>query len=97
MVYMFMSFASIHTGKNIGCCIVQVEDPKQANDKCHDLGLMPTECNHVQGFLLPEEDLEAQGMELNKFYAKQEMDAMQFASERVQIRGCECLDESDYL
>lgn len=85
MVYVFMSFASPHTGKNIGCCIVQVDDPEQANARCIELGLMPQECNHARGYSLDEEGFKEQGMELNKFYTAAEMRAMQFESERTPI------------
>ena len=71
MSYVFMSFASAHTGKNIGCCIVEVDDPNNANQHCSDVGLMPEECNQARGFVL--EDIEGEDMELNKFYTRQEM------------------------
>lgn len=79
MPYVFMSFGSVHTGKNIGCCIVKVDDPDQANAECKQLGLMPTECNQARGYVLDtEEAFNEQGMELNRFYTKQQMQEMGF-------------------
>jgi hypothetical protein len=78
-MYVFMSFGNVHTGKNIGCCIVQVDDPDHANDKCAELGLMPTVCNEGRGYVLTEESFNEQGMELNKFYSATEMEAMGFS------------------
>ena len=74
MPYVFMSFASAHAGKNIGCCIIESEDPNDANQKAKDLGLMPEECNHAKGYVL--EDIEDEDMELNKFYTNQQMAEM---------------------
>ena len=70
MSYVFMSFASFHTGKNLGCCVVEVDDPNDANQKCKDSRLMPEECNHARGYTLEEME---PGMELNKFYTRQQM------------------------
>jgi len=73
-----MSFGSMHTRKNIGCCIIRVKNPEDANEECKRLNLMPTECNQTRGFLLSDEDFPQQGMELNKFYTKEEMEKMGF-------------------
>lgn len=73
-----MSFASAHTGNNIGCCVVRVKDPQQANEECRRLGLMPQQCNHARGYLLRDEDFPQQGMELNRFYPTAEMKAKGF-------------------
>ena len=81
MVYVFVSFGSLHTRKNIGCCIVQVEREEDANGECARLGLMPQECNEAKGFHLPPESFAEQGMELNRFYTRDEMEQMGF--ERV--------------
>ncbi len=78
MVYVFMSFASAHTGKNIGCCIVRVKKAEDANAKCKELGLMPKECNNARGSVLDDEDFPKQGMELDRFYSRQEMIDMGF-------------------
>ena len=69
----FMSFASAHTKKFIGACIVEVSDPEDANEECKKLGLMPKECNHARGSVLvePEKD-----MEINRFYNRKEMQDM---------------------
>lgn len=78
MNYVFMSFASAHTGKNIGCCVVQTDDPNNANEKCKELDLMPEECNHARGYPMDKETFQKQGMELNRFYSPQEMIEMGF-------------------
>ncbi len=78
MIYVFVSFANIHTGKNIGCCIVRVKDPKDANAECQRLNLMPTVCNQARGYVLTDEDFPKQEMELNRFYPREEMDKMGF-------------------
>lgn len=70
----FMSFASAHTGKNIGCCIIEVDDPNDANQKCKDLGLMPKECNHARGHML--NSIDDEDMELNTFYTREQMDQL---------------------
>jgi len=85
MNYVFMSFASPHSGKNIGCCILQIEDPNSANDKAKELGLMPEECNHARGYALDEKGFKEQGMELNKFYSPKEMEKMGFEKRKEQI------------
>ncbi len=78
MKYVFMSFASHHTGKNIGCCVIQVDNLNNANEKCKELGLMPNECNNARGYVLNEQQFNQQGMELNKFYTRQQMSDMGF-------------------
>lgn len=79
MPYVFISFGSAHTGKNIGCCIVKVDDPEQANEECRRLGLMPNECNQARGYVLDtEKEFKEQGMELNRFYTAAEMAKMGF-------------------
>lgn len=85
MNYVFMSFASPHTGKNLGCCIVQVKDVHTANNRTKELGLMPKECNHAKGYLLDEDGFKEQGMELDKFYSVKEMDQMGFEKKKEQI------------
>ena len=77
-VYVFMSFANIHTGKNIGCCVVKVNDPSEANDECKRLNLMPNVCNDARGYAMDEKGFLKQGMELNKFYSREEMQSMGF-------------------
>ena len=76
MKYVFVSFANTHTGKNIGCCIVQAEDPNDANVKCAELGLMPEVCNQARVYVLTDEGFEEEPMELNRFYSSNEMKAM---------------------
>jgi hypothetical protein len=79
MKYVFVSFADAHTKKNIGCCIVQVENLKEANEKCKELGLMPGTNNFARGYELEDEEaFKAQEMELNRFYSKAEMEAKGF-------------------
>jgi hypothetical protein len=73
-----MSFASLHTRKNIGCCIIKIDNPEKANDEAKKLNLMPEECNQALAYLLTEEQFKEQGMELNKFYTKAEMEKMGF-------------------
>jgi hypothetical protein len=77
-MYFFISFGSLHTKKNIGCCIVRAEDIDAANEKCKELGLMPNECNEARAYPLDEGALKEQGMELNKFYSKAQMEEMGF-------------------
>lgn len=80
MTYVFMSFASAHSGKNIGCCIVQVENPEDANEECKRLGIMPKACNQARGYVLEDEKtFQEQGMELNRLYTPEEMLNMGFA------------------
>ena len=74
MAYVFMSFASPHTGKNLGCCIVEVDNPNDANQRSKDLGLMPEECNLAKGWTI--ENLDGEDMELDTFYTRQQMDDM---------------------
>ena len=76
--YVFVSFGSLHSGKNIGCCVIQCDDPEQANIKCKELGLMPEECNGARGYALTENEFKDQGMELNKLYTPKEMESMGF-------------------
>ncbi len=78
MTYVFMSFGSAHTRRNLGCCIVRVQHVEDANEECKRLGLMPQECNQARGYPLSDEDFPNQGMELNKFYTADEMRAMGF-------------------
>lgn len=78
--YVFMSFGSVHTGKNLGCCIIRCADPENANELCALMGLMPAECNQARGYVLSDEDFFAQGMELERFYTTDEMKAMGFTS-----------------
>jgi len=70
-MHVFMSFADAHTGKNIGCCIVEVDEAEQANAKCAELGLMPNRCNHAKGYVL--ENAADEPMEVNRFYTKDEL------------------------
>jgi N-acetylglutamate synthase-like GNAT family acetyltransferase len=85
MAYVFMSFASLHTGKNIGCCIVKVDDPDDANERCRELGLMPDTCNQGRGYLLPDEAaVAAQGMEVERFYTDDEMLGLGFTKSKVE-------------
>ncbi len=75
----FMSFGSLHTGKNLGCCLVQVADGEDPNRKCFELGLMPDECNQARAYLLDDEDIEKQhGMQIGRFYSSAEMRKMGF-------------------
>ena len=76
--YIFMSFSSMHTKKNIGCCVIQCDDPQKANEITKELGLMPNECNHARGYVLSEEDFGKQGMDLNRLYSPEEMCKMGF-------------------
>jgi len=78
MPYVFMSFACFHTGKNLGCCIVRVNNGEQANAECLELNLMPQQCNRAKGFVLEDESFPEQGMELNCFYSRAEMLEMGF-------------------
>lgn len=78
MVYVFMSFGSMHDGRNLGCCIVRVAEFTDANAECARLGLMPNECNEARAYLLRDEEFPAQGMELNRFYTRDEMLQMGF-------------------
>lgn len=82
MIYVFMSFADTHTRQNIGCCIVQVDHLKDANEKCKQLGLMPQICNEARGFPLNEQEFQQQGMELNRLYSRHEMEQMGFEKAR---------------
>ena len=84
-MYVFMSFASPHTGKNLGCCIVQVDDPNDANRKCQELGLMPNEDNHAKGYPLDEEGFKEQEMEVNQFYTPEQMASKGFEKKRERI------------
>lgn len=77
-MYVFMSFGSVHTGKNLGCCIVEVNNPNDANARCFELGLVPNECNQARSYPLDQDDFEKQGMELNKLYTPTELEAMGF-------------------
>jgi hypothetical protein len=86
MKYVFMSFASPHTGKNLGCCIIQVENPEDANEKSKELGLMPKEDNHAQGYVLNEDTWQEEGMDLNRFYSREEMTELGHKKETVRIR-----------
>ena len=78
MGYVFLSFGSLHTGKNLGCAIVQAADPKDANEVAKTLGLMPQECNQARAYPLSDDDFPKQGMELNKFYTREQMERMGF-------------------
>ena len=79
MPYIFISFANAHTGKNIGCCIVQSDNPQDANQKCKDLDLMPHICNEAKGYVLADEaEFKHQGMTLDRFYTSDEMMNMGF-------------------
>ena len=71
MSYVFMSFASSHTGKNLGCCIVEVDNPNDANQRSKDLGLMPGECNQAKGWTIENRD--GEDMEIDTFYTRQQM------------------------
>ena len=73
MPYYFMSYGSLHSGKNIGCCIIEVEESEDPNEKSKILGLMPNECNQAIAYLLDEQGFKEQGMELNRFYSREEM------------------------
>lgn len=73
MKYVFLSFASLRSGKNLGCCIIQVENPEDANVRAKAIGLMPKEDNHAQGYVLREDAWQEEGMELNRFYTREEM------------------------
>jgi hypothetical protein len=42
-----MSFASLNSGKNLGCCIIHVDDPQNAEEKAKELGFIPQESNHL--------------------------------------------------
>lgn len=75
-MYVFMSFASALTGTNIGCCIVEVDDPDEANQKCKDLGLMPNEPNYAKGY--PMGDVNSEDMEVGKFYTREQMVEMHY-------------------
>ncbi len=73
-----MSFGSLHTGKNIGCCLVEVEGLEDPNEKCARLGLMPHECNQARAYLLAAEDIAAQGIVIGRFYSSEEMERKGF-------------------
>ena len=79
MKYAFVSFADVHTRKNVGCCIVQVTELYMANDRCKQLGLMPNCCNNARGYELNHDQFLEQGMELNRFYSKSELVEMGFS------------------
>lgn len=78
MIYVFVSFGSIHTGKPLGACIVQVENAEQANAETQRLGIAPDTCNRAYGYIMSDEDFQNQGMELNKFYDSETMERMGF-------------------
>lgn len=82
MPYVFVSFACFHTGKNLGCCIVRVNNVEQANAECLELDLMPQQCNLARGYEMDEDGFRQQGMELNRFYSNKEMKAMGFEKDR---------------
>jgi len=78
-MYVFISFGSLHTGKNIGCCIVEVEALDDAAAKCDELKLTPEVCSQGRASVLPDEEtFQEQGMDLNRFYTADEMIQMGF-------------------
>ena len=81
--YFFLSFASLHTKKNIGCCVIELETAGQdvmtmVNAKCQVLGILPKECHSIRCFPLTDEGFTEQGMELNRVYSAAEIDRMGF-------------------
>lgn len=73
-LHVFMSFASLHTGKNLGAAVLQVDTVEDANEKAKELGIMPNECNQGRGYVVPDN----QGLELNRLYTPQELDQLGF-------------------
>lgn len=85
MSYVFMSFSSKTTRKNIGCCIIR--NPNQEQNKnqiiswieeCERLGLKPEGADDFRAELLGEAQFLVQGMELNRFYTREQMLQMAF-------------------
>ena len=74
----FMSFGSLHTGKNLGCCLIEVGLGEDPNANCAELGIMPHECNQARGYLLPANEVAEQGLVIGKFYSREEMEKRGF-------------------
>lgn len=81
-MYQFTSYSNYETGVAIGACIVEADTAKEGMQKAIDLDLLPTpnkqrsECL-VYGLPSIEDEV---GMELNKFYSKEAMIAMEFTT-----------------
>jgi hypothetical protein len=71
-MYVFVSFSNVDTKKNLGCCIVRSNEENWLDD-CDRLGLRPNGANNIIGYPLNEEEFQAQGIELNRFYTREEM------------------------
>lgn len=82
--YTFISYASIITGKNIGCCVIKCV-AAEAQAKAIELDLEPHQPIHAQGAEMDEKAFKEQGMELNRFYTNEEMCKTNFEKVTVAV------------
>ena len=74
--YMWLSFASEDTGKNLGVCIVEAENFTEGIQKAHQKDINPG--GQVAGFKMNEEQFQGEELELDRLYSREEMKAMEF-------------------
>ena len=71
MNYIWLSFASEETGKNLGICVVEALTLDEALKKAWSLKLNPG--GTVAGYSMDDEQFQKQKVELNRLYTRQEM------------------------
>lgn len=76
--FAFLSFANLHTGESVGCCIVKGKDPQEAHANCKRFDLLPKLCTSEMGYGVMSDEFDSLEMELNKFYPAAKMMAMGF-------------------
>ena len=74
--YMWLSFASEETGKNLGVCIVEASNFTEGIQKAHQKGINPG--GQVAGSKMSEEQFQGEELELDRLYSREEMIEMEF-------------------
>ncbi len=73
-MYQFLSFVSDKTKKNVGACIVEANDIKEAVQIAWDKEINPG--GQVMAF--PLADLDDEDLELNRLYTPEELNAFNY-------------------
>ena len=80
MSYFFFSMSSKQTRKNIGVCIIQAVSERAAQSKLEETKLLPAGADDIKIWRLDEKEFKAQGLEVDKFYSREQVKKMNFSS-----------------
>lgn len=74
--YIWLSFRNPDLNQNLGCVIIKATNLEDAVQKAWDLKVNPG--GEVAGFPMTEENVETEGLEIDRLYSKKELMEMKY-------------------